>query len=224
MLKDNYAAIMAYAGADIDNYLKLRDSTDNEWSGSVYNYMQLIGKIKNGDLNDKLTKRYIETDPKGLYAPDAITARVYNNLPNNQLLVNKYLDSIGTRYDLMEAFNSQKQLDRVPLKYRTQAAYAKLCLYQSVSADDYGSPKKITLLGSIIKNGSVYYAFKFSLPDRDEKEELIALTGPYKPGATKLNFERYYAYTDYEVVKTNWRLQAGKMIQALIDAYKDPVK
>ncbi|MEO6630928.1 MAG: TraB/GumN family protein, partial [Mucilaginibacter sp.] len=224
MLKDNYAAIMANAAADIDNYLKLRDSTDNEWSGSVYNYMQLIGKIKNGDLNDKLTKRYIETDPKGLYAPDAITARVYNNLSNNQLLVNKYLDSIGTRYDLMEAFNSQKQLDRVPLKYRTQAAYAKLCLYQSVSADDYGSPKKITLLGSIIKNGSVYYAFKFSLPDRDEKEELIALTGPYKPGATKLNFERYYAYTDYEVVKTNWRLQAGKMIQALIDAYKDPVK
>jgi hypothetical protein len=182
--------------------------------------MQLIGHIKAGALNDKLTGNYLKRDPNGLYAPDAVIARIKNHLPNNQLLVNKYLDSVGTRYDVMEAFSKQNQLGLVPLKYRTQAGYAKLCLYQSISSDDYGSPTKITLLGSIIKNGSVYYAFKFLLPERDEKNELIGLTGPYKPGSARLNFERYYAYTDYDVVKINWRLQAAKMIVPLIDAYK----
>jgi uncharacterized protein YbaP (TraB family) len=219
-LKANYSTLMAHAQADIDNYIRLRDSTVNMYNGEMYNYMQLIGQIKNGDLNDKLTNSYLTKDPNGLYASDAIIARIKNHLPNNQLLVNKYLDSIGTRYDVMEAFSKQNQLTLIPLKYRSQSEYAKLCLYQYVSQDEYGSPQKMVLLGNVIKNGSVYYAFKFSLPDRDDKNELIALTGPYKPGSAKLNFEKYYAYTDYDVVKTNWRLQATKMIAPLIDAYK----
>lgn len=223
LLKDNYSGLMAYAKSDIDKYLSLRDSSDNPWGGSVYNYMQLISKIKNGEQNNGLTNSYLEKDPKGLYAPDAIVARINNNLPNNPLLVNKYLDSIGTRYDLMEAFNNQNQLSRVPLKYRAPAEYAKLCLYQYVSTDDYGSPEKLTLLGSVLQNGSVYYAFKFLLPndDDDVKKEYIALTGPYKPGATKLSFKKYYAYTEYKTVKVNWRAQATKMIKPLIDAYSE---
>ncbi|MDB4919936.1 TraB/GumN family protein [Mucilaginibacter sp.] len=219
-LKANYPSLMAHAQADIDNYILLRDSTDNMYNGEMYNYMQLIGQIKNGELNDKLTNSYLARDPNGFYATDALIARIKNRLPNNQQLVNKYLDSVGTRYDVMEAFSKQNQLGLVPLKYKTQSEYAKLCLYQSLSQEDDGTPTKITLLGSIIKNGAVYYAFKFLLPERDDKNELIGLTGPYKPGSTKLNFERYNAYTDYEVVKVNWRLQATKMVGPLIEAYK----
>lgn len=220
ILKENYLTLIAYAAADIDHYVSLKDSNKNPYNSMMYNYMQLIGKIKFANVNNRLTKRYLEIDPKGLYASDAIVARIYNNLPNNQLLVNKYLDSIGTRYDLMEAFDNMKQLNKIQLKYRRQDEYAKLCLYQSISADDYGSPQKIALLGSILKSGSVYYVFKFLLPDKEEKKELIGITGPYKPGTAKLNFTRYYAYTTYEIVKPNWRLQASKMIAPLIEAYK----
>jgi len=219
-LKANYSTLMAYAQADIDGYISIRDSSDNKYNFEMYNYMQLIGQMKNGELNNQLTNSYLTRDPKGLYVSDALIARIKNRLPNNQQLVNKYLDSLGSRYDLMEAFNKQNQLSLVPLKFRTQAEYAKLCLYQSISQDDYGSPTKITLLGSILKNGVVYYAFKFSLPEEDDQNELIGLTGPYKPGSTKLNFEKYYAYTEYEAVKTNWRLQATKMIKPLLDEYK----
>ena len=220
LIRVNYPAIMANANSDMDKYIALKDSSDNKWMSYMYNYMQLAGKVKSADFNDKLTKRYIEKDPDGLYLPDAIIARINNNLPVNPVTVNKFLDSIGTRYDVMEALNNQNQLSRVPLKYRTQQAYAKLCLYQSISSDDYGNPTKITLLGSIIKNGKVYFAFKYLLTDKDEKNELIGITGPYKSGSTRLNFERYYAYTDYDVLKNNWRLQATKMIKPLIDAYE----
>ena len=153
--------------------------------------------------------------------PDALVARVYNGLPNSSTLVNKFLDSIGTRYDLMAAYDNQKQLNKVPPKYRTQVEYAKLCLYQEVSGDDYGSPTDISLLGNIVKNGYVYYVFKYSLPDREDKHKLIGITGPYKTGSTKLNFKRYFAYSAYDIVKPNWRLQASKMIKPLIEAYKN---
>jgi uncharacterized protein YbaP (TraB family) len=220
ILRTNYVALTAYGMADLDNYLSLKDSAKNDWYGSMYNYIQLMNKITSEDFNEKFTKRYLEKDPKGSYVSGAVVARINNGLNNVQLLVNKLLDSIDTRYDIMEAYNNHKQLNRVPLKYRKQDAYASLCLYQYISADDYGSPQKITFLGSIIKNGAIYYVFKYLLPDREEKASLIGITGPYKPGSAKLNFEKYYAYTDYDVVKTNWRLQAAKMITPLKDAYK----
>jgi hypothetical protein len=219
-LNTNYSSLMAYAKVDIDNYLLLRDSTNSRFNAVIYNYMQVMAKVKNKDLNDKLTAGYLDKDPKGAYAPAAVIARISNNLPNNALLVNKLLDSIDNRYDIMEAFNKQNQLSGVPVKYRTQAEFAKLCLYQSISQDDYGSPEKITLLGSIIKKGVIYYVFKYLLPQREEKKELIGITGPYKPGSTKLNFKRYYASTNYEVVKINWRLQGAKMIEPLLKAYR----
>jgi hypothetical protein len=220
ILRTNYAALTAYAMADLDNYLSLKDSAKNDWYGSMYNYIQLMNKITLEDFNEKFTKRYLEKDPKGSHVAEAVVARINNGLNNDQLLVNNLLDSIDMRYDIMEAYNNQRQLNRIPLKYRKQDAYASLCLYQYISADDYGSPQKIKLLGSIIKNGAIYYVFKYLLPDREEKASLVGITGPYKPGSTKLNFEKYYAYTDYDTLKTNWRLQAAKMITPLKEAYK----
>jgi hypothetical protein len=221
VLNDNYANLMSFAQADIDSYVA-RDSTDYSWGTFMYYYMELTGKIKNEPLNNKLTKYYLDKDPHGTYASYAVNARVNSNLPNSPALINKFLDSLGTRYDLMEAFNNQNQLARVPLKYRQPVEFAKLCLYQSISADeDYGTPERITLLGSIIKNGSVYYAFKFLLSGDDEKKEYIGLTGPYKQGVTKLDFKRYNAYTGYDALETNWRAQATKMIKPLNEKYKE---
>ncbi|TWI94217.1 uncharacterized protein YbaP (TraB family) [Mucilaginibacter frigoritolerans] len=219
MLADRYLSIMAYAQADIDNYIKLKDSTDNRWSGCVYGYMNLMSKIKNTAINDKLTKRYISKDPKGLYLVDAVVARISNNLPVNPLLTNKLLDSLDSRYDVMKAYNSQKQLAKVPQQYRTQVAFAKLCLYKSISVDDEGVPSKFTLLGTVTKNGSLYYAFKFLMPDENNDKGpsyLIGISGPYKPGSIKLNFEKYCAVTQYEKVTTNWRTQALSLIDSLL--------
>jgi len=222
-IKTDYLKIMAFANDDIDDYLSKKDSDKYGYSLSMYNYMQLMGKIKSQDFNDKLTKKYIEKDPKGVYIPEAVIARINNNLPNNQSLVIKLLDSLGTRYDLMKAYNDQKQLDKVPLKYQKPDEFAKLCLYQYISEDEYGNPEKIKLLGSIIKNGSVYYVFKYSLPDREDEKELIGIVGPYKVGAIKLNFKKYNAYTGYEALQTNWRLQASKMIKPLLELDKTNV-
>jgi len=227
MLADHYLTIMAYAQADIDNYIKLKDSADNKWSVSMYAYMGLMSKIKNSSINDKLTKLYISKDPKGTYIEDAVVARINNNLPVNTILTNKLLDSIDTRYDIMKAYNNQKQLVKVPQQYRTQVAFAKLCLYRSISNDDDGLPSKITLLGTVTKNGSLYYAFKFLMPDENDDKGpsyQIGISGPFKPGSTHLDFEKYDAYTQYEKVTANWRTQALKLVDLLLLQNKEQDK
>ncbi len=219
-IKANYQTIMAFAMDDIKSYIAIKDSSDNKWGGRLYNYFQLISKVPFEPVNDKLTTYYLDRDGLGSYGPDAVVARINNHLPNKPLLVNKYLDSIGTRYDLMEAFDSQKQLFKVPLKYRQQAEYAKLCFHQYISTDDYGAPEKLKLLGSIVKNGSVYYLFKFELSQMEEGKTYIGITGPYKMGSAKLNFDKYFAFTAYDYLKPNWRLQGQALIKPLIEAYK----
>jgi len=220
LVNDNYNALMAYAKDDLDSYLALPDTSRYASSVPLYYYMLLMGEVNGHELNNQLTKTYLEKDANGAYVPAAINARIANGLPNNPAIVKKLLDSVSTRYDIMEAFNKQNQLNRVPLKYRQQVEFAKLCLYQVVSMDDYGTPDKVTLLGTIVKNGSTYYAFKFKLTDYDDKHEMIGLAGPYKAGSAKLNFGHYYVYTTYAIVKTNWRAQATEMIKPLNDANK----
>ena len=215
MLKANFNALMAYSEKDLDDFLALKDSDVNKWGGNLYNYFQLLGNMHTTALADKFTNRYLAKDHNGTYATDAVITRISNNLPNNQLLVNKLLDSMGTRYDIMEAYQKQKQLDRVPLKYRKQDEYAKLCLYQYISSDDYGSPTSLALLGSIVKHGAVYYVFKYRLSEKEETKQLIGIAGPFVAGSSLLKFDKYYAYSDYDILQTNWREQATKLIDPL---------
>ncbi len=219
MIIDNYLSVMAYAQADINNYIRLKDSANVKGIPRIYGYMNLMSKIKYPGINDKLTKLYISKDPKGTYIEDAVVVRISNNLPVNPILTNKLLDSIDTRYDIMKAYNNQKQLAKVPQQYRTQVAFAKVCLYRNILADEEDSPSKITLLGTVSKNGSLYYAFKFQMPGDDDDQGpsyQIGISGPFKPGSTHLDFEKYDAYSKYEKVTANWRTQALKLVDPLL--------
>ncbi len=224
MVGNSYMKLMAYAHADIDNYIKIKDSVDNDYAGVVYAYMNLMKDFKFRELNDKLTSAYLEKDPNGTYSPEAVVARIYNWLPNKPALVHHLMDSLDTRYDLMEAYYDQKEPDKVPELYRRQDQYAKLCLYKYIGSgddeDNGGTAMNMKLLGAITRGGTIYYAFKFSVVGEDEEKVMIGIAGPYKPGSKKLNFDKYFAYTTYEKLKTNWRTQASAMIKPLNEAYK----
>jgi hypothetical protein len=66
----------------------------------------------------------------------------------------------------------------------------------------------------------LYYAYKFDLPERTDGETYIGIVGPYKPGSAKLDFDKYNAYTNYDVKSLNWMKQAKKMIPELKEANK----
>jgi uncharacterized protein YbaP (TraB family) len=224
MIGDNYLKLMAYAGADIDSYLKTKDSVDNDYAGAVYSYMSLMKDFKYKELNARLTSVYLEKDPNGTYSPEAVVARIYNGLPNKPAIVKHLMDSLDTRYDLMEAYYDQKQPEKIPELYRRQDQYASLCLFKYIRTDgeddDGGTATDMKLLGAITRGEKIYYAFKFSLAGDDDNKVMIGIAGPYKPGSTKLNFDKYFAYSAYETLKSDWRTQASAMIKPLLDTYK----
>ncbi|HVV55472.1 MAG TPA: TraB/GumN family protein, partial [Mucilaginibacter sp.] len=205
LIRNNFAALTASAYDELAKYVTSTDTNKFENDAYVYYYLNLMKEVSGEPLVMKYTSYYLSHIPAGAYTDDAVIARIHSNLPVDAKLVSKLLDSMDTRFAVMEAYNKQKQLIKVPLKYRNQAEFGRLCLYKDITSDndddddEYGSPEKLTLLGSVADKGSVYYAYKFKQPQRDSIATYIGISGPFKPGLVKLNFERYDAYTDYDV-------------------------
>jgi len=224
LIRDNFKDITKYAKCDLDTFLVSKDTNKNEWATNSYQYLTLMGKIKGEPEINSYTNYYLNHYPKGYYVSAAVVARIYNGLPVGAGLTARLLDSMDSRYDIMEAYYRQKQLNKVPLKYKTPSEFGKLCLYRFASStdddDDYGVPGKISLLGSITEKGSIYYVYQFNFPEKSETDRYIGIAGPYKPGSSRLNFERYNAYTSYDVKTTNWIKQARLLIPDLKKAYQ----
>ncbi|HTD40637.1 MAG TPA: TraB/GumN family protein, partial [Mucilaginibacter sp.] len=220
LIKSNFKPLTAFAYKDLDSFLASKDTNKSEWTAGLYKYLYLMSEVKGEPLTNQFTNYYITHNPKGNYISTAVIARINNHLPTNPVLINRLMDSIDSRYDVMEALYRQKQAEKIPAKYRKQDEFAKLCLYQYIGTDDYGYPVNLKLLGSVSDKGMLYYAYKFDLPERTEGETYIGIVGPYKPGSPKLNFDKYSAYTDYDIKSVNWMKQAKKMIPDLKQAYK----
>jgi len=211
LIKANFAALTQYAQADLDKYLVNKDSVDNEWSSPMYSYLSLMKTVKGQGLTDSFTAKLMKEDAKGSKVSDACIARIKNHLPVSQVVLNKLMDSIGIRNEIMKALYEEKMTGRILPKYKKQDEFAKLCLYEYAEDDD-DHPDKITLLGTVADKVSIYYTFKFTLPNRDDKKSYIGIAGPFKPGSDKLYFDGKHAYTDWDTKKANWQLQAKKLI------------
>jgi uncharacterized protein YbaP (TraB family) len=222
LLKTHFNDLTQYAQADLNAYLSKADTASDKWFYSGYNYLQLMQSVKNQPVTESFTTKLIRDDHTGNQLCEAVTTRIVNHLATDQKLVNRLLDSIENRYNLMETLNNEKQLSRVPLKYKTQMEFAKISLYQSLANnDDDGTPKNITLLGTLPDKGSIYYVFKYKLPDYDETTSYIGMCGPYLPGSAKLDFSSYHAYFDGSAQKTNWQQQAKGMMVKLKQQNKE---
>ena len=225
LLKDNFNEIMRYAQTDLDQYLSKTDTINNKWFTSGYSYLQLMQFVKNQPLTDKFTAKLIKNDPTESQLTEAVITRIANHLVVDQKLLTRLLDSIDSRYSVMNALNQENQLARVPLKYKKQEEFAKLRLYQSMidNDDEGGSPQNTTFLGTLPDNGSIYYVLKYqSAYEEEPKAYHLAICGPSKPGSTKLNFDySYRIYYDGEVKKATWQQQAKTMLLKLKEQIRE---
>jgi len=212
MVKSHFNELTAFANADLDKYF-IKDTTQNAWISPVYSYLQLMAKIKGEPLTDSFTNTIIKRDTYSGLKSDAVITRLTNHLPVNQLIINKLLDSLGMRYEILEALNNNGQLVKASPKYRTPAEFAKASLYKYVAMQDDGDIEHATLLGTVPEKTNTYYVFKFNTAYSDT--QYIAICGPYKTGTAKLDFSNYHVYSDWDEKKANWQLQAKKMIPTL---------
>ncbi|NHA03612.1 TraB/GumN family protein [Mucilaginibacter sp. HC2] len=222
LLKTHFNDLTQYAQTDLDAYLSKTDTANNKWFSSGYYYLRLMQSVKNQPVTESFTAKFIRGDKTGNQLYTAVTTRLMNHLVTDQKLINQLMDSIENRYNLMETLNNEKQLSRVPLKYKSQAEFAKINLYQSlVNTDDDDMPQNITSLGTLSDKSGIYYVFKYNRTYSEENTSYIGICGPYSPASTKLDFSSYHAYFDGSVKKANWQQQAKGMIPKLKQQNKE---
>lgn len=214
-IRAHFNDLVTFANSDLDKLLSKKDS--NKMYLPVYYYLSLMQKVKGQPITAGFTNKIIKQNDIEKYLPSAVITRIKNRLPVSQILVNRLLDSIAQRYDLMLELDKEKQLARVPEKYKTQAAFAKLCVYQNaIATDEDESPSHIKLLGTISDKGKLFYVFNYkSYYDEEDDNLQLAVSGPYTPGASKLDFSSYHTYYERVDKDLNWQKQAKKMLPDL---------
>ncbi|MGY4536883.1 uncharacterized protein YbaP (TraB family) [Mucilaginibacter sp. UYNi724] len=220
LVTSHFNDLTRYANQDLKTYLA--DTAMYKWKYGINIYLQLMSDIKGKPVTDNFTAAIIKKDNYNGEVSYAAVTRLDNNLPVSQLVINRLLDSIDARYNILDALNKSGKLAMAPVRYRTQQEFAKLSLYQYVQNEDEGSANNIKLLGIIPEKENQYFVFKFD-SGYDSDSHYTAVCGPYKTGSTKLDFDIYRAYTDWEDKKSDWRIHAKKMIPKLKKANKESV-
>ncbi len=196
---------------DLDQYIvDLGKGTETN-TLSLYHYLEILPKIHLTKLTDEFTNKLFAVDSIEALHTAALSARIGANLALDPKMLSARLDSLNTRYDIMNAFYTAGKLENVPLKYRKHDEFAKLLLYNYL-AEDNDYPESIRLLGDVTEGEKTYYAYEFSYMEGGERKNYIGLCGPFDSKTDQLNFEGYTSFTDYELRKSDWIAQTKSMI------------
>jgi hypothetical protein len=214
LIKKNVAELTKFVLADLNGYVRHIKNDDNHYQALMFQYLNIMDSVKCGNLTDELTSKLTKSATNKWIQAGAVTTRVSNNLPNDSKLENKLLDSLDTRYAIIYAYNKMKQTQKVPVKYTKQDEMARLCLHQYLSDDD-SATDKIVLNGSLPVKDSVYYVFTATYSGDEQSEVYRSIIGPYKVGSTKLDFEKFKVYTDWETPTGTWLEHAKRMLAKL---------
>lgn len=215
-IRNHFGDLTAFANADLDKYLRKNDSTASDMYLPVYYYMLLMKKVTGQPITAAFTAKLVKRNNIDEQLLTAVTTRIKNKLAVSDVVLNKLLDSVAQRYDLMATLDKTKMLARVPAKYKTQAAFAKLCVYQNaVTNNDDETPGQLKLLGTVADKGKLFYVFSYKYYYNEDDTPELAISGPYTPGSPKLDFSSYHAYEQQAEKGVNWQQQAKKMIGEL---------
>ena len=210
LITKNKDKITAKAISDIDGYI----AKPEDYPSNVYSYLSILTKLDLKPLADEFTNKVFKLDSSVYMHSTALATRIKLNLPLDQKMVDAQLDSLSTRYEIMDAYKTAGRLKEVPLKYRKHEEFAKLLIYNYTSEAEY-YPKEIKLLGKINDGDKTYYAYEVSFDDEEGVKSYLAIAGAFNDKSEDLDFEKLFGYMGDDELEEDWEEQA----KALIEAY-----
>lgn len=214
---NHQADLLKFAIKDLDLYINsLNDSLVDS-----YNYTSLINAYLslfnesaiNSNITDDFTKKIIGLKDNNWLKNQAITARIKSNQSLDKPMVNRLIDSLFYRFEIMKAYHDTGQFDKVPDIYKQSEAFSELSLHFILSEDDY-EPESFQIMGKIEKHGLLYYAYKVKYDEGEESlTSYITAVGPIKDVSAMTTLELYEIFTEWEQLDyANWEIQAEKLI------------
>lgn len=217
LLESKNQQISSKALQDVNQYVADIANAREGNASLIYRYLHILPKINLPKLTDEFTSKIMPLDSLDYLQTSALATRIIAGLPVDQKLLSARLDSMDTRYDIMDAYNQVGKLESLPLKYRKHDEFAKLLFYNYLT-EDSGDPDTLYLLGSVKDGAKVYYVFSFSFPpDEDEdvskdRKEFIGISGPFDGKVEKLDFEAYKSHSAFGLKEADWAAQAKALI------------
>lgn len=210
LINTNKEKIVANAIADIDEYI----TKPNDFPSNVYSYLNILTKLALKPLADEFTNKVFKLDSSVYLHTMALATRIKLNLPLDPKMLSAQLDSLSTRYEIMQAYNTAGRLKEVPSKYRKHDEFGKLLVYNYSNEEDYYA-QEIKLLGKITEGDKTYYAYEVSLDGDGEVKKYLAIAGAFNDKTENLDFEKLFGFMGEDELEEDWEKQA----RALIETY-----
>lgn len=181
---------------------------------SIYRYLDILPALNMQKLTDEFTSKLFTIDSIPYVLTSAVAARIKAGLPVDKKILDDQLDSLESRYEIINTYKQLGKLDLVPFKYRKHDEFAKLSMYNYL-VDEYGAPERIQLLGSVKDGADTYYSFSFIYTEDDVKKEYVGIVGPFNTAPDQLKFDGYSCHSKFEVKAADWTAQAKALIAEL---------
>lgn len=210
LIKTHQEKIIANAISDINEYI----TKPNDYPSNVYSYLSILTKLDLKTLADEFTNKVFKLDSSVYMHTTALATRIKLNLPLDTKMLSAQLDSLSTRYEIMQAYKIADRLKEVPSKYRKHEEFGRLLVYNYANEEDY-YPQEIKLLGKIKEGENSYYAYEVSFDEDGEVKRYLAIAGAFIDKNEDLDFEKLFGFLGEDELEEDWETQA----KALIETY-----
>ncbi|WP_053991316.1 hypothetical protein [Mangrovimonas sp. TPBH4] len=219
LVSDNLDTLLKYSESDLKKYLEMKEGEDYNYKTTslMYSYLSLYNTMPyNNPSTDAFTKALINVQDNEWLSLRALTARIHCGLNVDSNYTSKKLDSLFSRYEIMEVYHKTNQFDKVPKKYTKPESFAQLVLYNYLGEEE-GYPDNLDVLGKVSKDDAIFYAISYSYEDEEDDSEYIGLVGPVTPISKDKPFTKYKSYSGYEPLQKDWKNQALDLIPDLLE-------
>lgn len=218
LVSENLDTLLEHTNSDLETYFEMKESDDYNYKTTslMYSYLSLFNTIPHKTPStDAFTKALINVEDNDWLSLRALTARIHCGFKVDSDDTEQKLDSLFSRYEMMEVYHKTNQFEKVPKKYTKPEAFAQLVLYNYLGEEET-YPDNLDVLGKISKDDEVFYAIAYSYEDEEDDNEYIGLVGPVTPISKDKPFKKYKSYTGYETLEKDWKSQALNLIPDLL--------
>jgi len=211
-------AILTYIQPDVAKYVDTlsRKASNYLTYGLIDDYISIIKHTETKDNASRKALQYLYADLEGdsWLKARALMLAISFQFDIEESILNKSLEDLYTRFEIMEALLKADLKQKIPPKYMEAEAFTKLSLYNQIGAqDDY--PAVIEKLGDFTYKDQTYTSYAFGYSNDDEDHRYLGITA--YDSANPNNFKQNTTYSHWDEIKTDWKAQSIELLSEIIE-------
>lgn len=206
--------IVAHFEIDVTRYMDSISREKYEYCNYslMYNYLEVINslEVNPNDVVTGLDKLMSQLESDNWLQSKALITSLHIGAPVKEVVLKKALDSLYSRFEIMEALINSGNLKNVPEAYLETQEFARLCIYNDIG-DYEGYPDFIDLAGIFTENEKDYFVFSYGFKDEENTARYMAVIEDIP--VVLHDFKRNYGNFDRELLLEDWEAQARQLLK-----------